>query len=224
METLKQAFLETLEPSNFSVQQIIVSLSLSLAASVMIYILYQAFYKSRNIGAGVDRCFIIIGPAITALFLAIQSSVPLSLGLLGAMSFVRFRTPVKDPAEIGYVLLLIASSVGASTQKALIMIILFLIVLLALCIQWLIQNHFSLKPLVSFIISIDKAAFEEVEPQLNQFLKSRLNSLTMKTMSVMDDRISIHYQHREISASEKVKFTSELTRLAGQGNIEFFAG
>lgn len=224
MESLKKAFIETLEPKNFSVEQIIVSLGLSLAAAVAIYTLYQVFYKSRNIGAGVDRCFIIIGPAITALFLAIQSSVPLSLGLLGAMSFVRFRTPVKDPAETGYVLLLIAASVGAATQRALIMIILFLVVLLALGVQWLIQNHFSLKPLVSFMISIDKEAFEEVEPQLNQFLKSRLNNLTLKTMSVLDNRISIHYQHRETSASDKVKFTSELTKLAGLGNIEFFAG
>jgi hypothetical protein len=224
MESLKRAFLETLEPTNFSTQQIIVALSLSLIASVIIYFLYQVFYKSRNIGAGVDRCFIIIGPAITALFLAIRSSVPLSLGLLGAMSFVRFRTPVKDPAEIGYILLLIAASIGAATQRAIIMLILFIIVLFALGVQWLIQNQFSLKPLVSFMISIDKNIFEEVEPELTKYLNSHLNNLTLKTMSVLDSRISIHYQHREISASEKVKFTTELTRLAGPGNIEFFAG
>ena len=224
MDSLKEAFMETWQQTTFSIEQIIVALSLSLAASVVIYLLYQVFYKSQNIGAGVDRCFIIIGPAITALFLAIRSSVPLSLGLLGAMSFIRFRTPVKDPAEIGYLLLLIASSIGAATQRTMIMIILFLIVLLALSVQWLIQNHFSLKPLVSFMISIDKTAFEEIEPQLNQFLKNRLNNLTLKTMSVMEDRISIHYQHREISASDKVKFTSELTKLAKPGNIEFFAG
>ena len=45
---------------------------------------------------------------VTVLFLGIQTSIPLSLGLLGALSFVRFRTPVKDPAEIGFLLVLIA--------------------------------------------------------------------------------------------------------------------
>jgi len=40
----------------------------------------------------------------------------------------------------------------------------------------------------------------------------------------LGDRVSIHYQHREISASDKVKFTNELTKLAEPGNIEFFAG
>jgi hypothetical protein len=224
MKSIKQVFLETLQPVHFSANEIIVALCLSLFASVIVYILYQVFYKSRNLGAGVDRCFIIIGPSITALFLSIQSSIPLSLGLLGAMSFVRFRTPVKDPAEIGYILLLIATSVGAATQRALIMIILFLIVFFALGIHWLIQNRFSLSPLVSFMISIDKTVFEEVEPTLSQFLNSRLNNLSLKTMSVLDNRVSIHYQHREISASDKVKFTTELTKLVGAGNIEFFAG
>jgi hypothetical protein len=91
---------DLLRSSTFNLTQIMVALGFSLIASVAVYIIYHLFYGSRNIGAGVDRCFIVIGPAITALFLGIQSSIPLSLGLLGALSFVRFRTPVKDPAEI----------------------------------------------------------------------------------------------------------------------------
>ncbi|NTV32517.1 MAG: hypothetical protein HGA50_04415, partial [Deltaproteobacteria bacterium] len=43
----------------------------------------------RHIGAGVHRMFLIGGPAITVLFLALQTSIPLSLGLLGALSELR---------------------------------------------------------------------------------------------------------------------------------------
>jgi hypothetical protein len=89
----------------------VVDVGFSLIAAIAIYFTYQVFYGSRYIGAGVHRTFILGGPSITALFLAIQTSIPLSLGLLGALSFVRFRTPVKDPAEIGFLLLLIATSV-----------------------------------------------------------------------------------------------------------------
>jgi hypothetical protein len=211
-------------PSNFNLPQTLLAIGFSLIASVAVYLIYHLFYGSRNIGAGVDRCFIIGGPAITALFLGIQSSIPLSLGLLGALSFVRFRTPVKDSAEIGYLLLLIAMSIGAATQNFLISIILFLIVFLSLGIQWFIRNHFSFRSYASFMISVDKAVFEGIEPKLTQFLKSRLENLELKTMSYLDNRVSIHYQHREISASDKVKFTNELTKLAEPGNIEFFAG
>jgi hypothetical protein len=213
-----------LQSSNFNLTETLLAIGFSLIASVAVYLIYHLFYGSRNIGAGVDRCFIIGGPAITALFLGIQSSIPLSLGLLGALSFVRFRTPVKDSAEIGYLLLLIAMSIGAATQNFLISIILFLVVFLSLGIQWLIRNRFSFRPYASFMISVDKTVFEGIEPKLTQFLKARLDNLELKTMSYMDDRVSIHYQHREISASDKVKFTNELTKLASPGNIEFYAG
>ena len=213
-----------LKPSNFNLTETIVAIGFSLIASIAVYFIYRIFYSSRNIGAGVDRSFIIAGPAITALFLGIQSSIPLSLGLLGALSFVRFRTPVKDPAEIGYLLLLIATSIGAATRNYLVTIILFLIVFVSLVIQWLVRNRFSFRDRASFMITLDKKIFSDVEPKLTQFLESRLNNLTLKTMSVLDDRVSFHYQHREMSASDKVKFTTELNKLIEPGSVDFFAG
>jgi hypothetical protein len=213
-----------LQSSNFNLTETMTAIGFSLAASVAVYIIYNLFYSSRNIGAGVDRSFIIAGPAITALFLGIQSSIPLSLGLLGALSFVRFRTPVKDPAEIGYLLLLIATSIGAATSNYLITIILFLVIFLILIIQWFIRNHFSFRLRSSLMISVDKTVFSDIESKLMQFLQSRLNNLTLKTMSVMDDRISIHYQHQVMSPSEKVEFVAELNKLVEPGKIEFFAG
>jgi len=213
-----------LKSPNFNLTETIMAIGFSLVASIAVYFIYRIFYSSRNIGAGVDRSFIIAGPAITALFLGIQSSIPLSLGLLGALSFVRFRTPVKDPAEIGYLLLLIATSIGAATRNYLITIILFLVVFVSLSIQWLIRNRLSFRPLASFMISVDRTVFENIEPKLTQFLTGRLNDLTLKTMSVLDDRVSIHYQHREMSASDKVKFTTELNKLIEPGSVDFFAG
>lgn len=224
LQSSKFSLTSLLQTSKFNLTEIIMSLGFSLIASVAVYIIYHLFYGSRNIGAGVDRSFIIVGPAITALFLGIQSSIPLSLGLLGALSFVRFRTPVKDPAEIGYLLLLIATSIGAATRTFLIAIILFLIVFLSLSIQWFIRNRFSFRVQTNLMISIDKAVFQEIEPRLTQFLKTRLSNLTMKTMSALDDRVSIHYQHKKMSASDKVEFIAELTKLAEPGKIEFFAG
>src|SRR4030043_660931 len=105
LEELTKAF-----QSKLGLWEALIPIGFSLIAAVIAYFMYQFFYGSRHIGAGVHRTFLIGGPAITALFLGIQTSIPLSLGLLGALSFVRFRTPIKDPAEIGYLLLLIATS------------------------------------------------------------------------------------------------------------------
>ncbi|MBN1972479.1 MAG: DUF4956 domain-containing protein [Sedimentisphaerales bacterium] len=224
MNALKDALLKSLQADKFTPTEMIVAIGLSLIASIAVYIMYQVFYKSRNIGAGVDRCFLIIGPAITALFLGIQSSIPLSLGLLGALSFVRFRTPVKDPAEIGYLLLLIATSIGAATKTYLITLIVFIFVFIVLSIQWLIRNKFSFADRTNLIISVDKSVFQDMESKLTGFLQSRLNNLTLKTVSSLDNRISMHYQYQKTSASDRVKLTTELSQFAEPGNIEFFVG
>ncbi|MBN1374904.1 MAG: hypothetical protein JXA01_01975 [Dehalococcoidia bacterium] len=135
------------------------AIGFSLVASIIAYLMYQFFYGSKNIGAGVHRTFLIGGPAITALFLGIQTSIPLSLGLLGALSFVRFRTPVKDPAEIGFLLLLIAGSIGAATSNYLVTVILYAIVFAALGIQLLARNRITFSGRGYLMISVEQASF-----------------------------------------------------------------
>jgi hypothetical protein len=158
------AFFESLH-SPITIPEAVVAIGFSLLASIVAYLMYQLFYGSRYIGAGVHRTFLIGGPAITTLFLGIQVSIPLSLGLLGALSFVRFRTPIKDPAEIGFLLLLIASSIGAATSNYLVTIILFVLVFIVLGVQWLIRNKLNLFGRGNLVISLDQAAFPGLETQ-----------------------------------------------------------
>ena len=202
----------------------IVAVGFSLLASIVCYLMYQFFYGSRHIGAGVHRTFLIGGPAITALFLGIQTSIPLSLGLLGALSFVRFRTPVKDPAEIGFLLLLIASSIGAATSNFLITALLFVVVFIALVIQWLTRNRITLFGRGHLMISVDQPSFPTLEKRLTTFLKERLRGLNLETMSTLDDRVGLHYQYRRQSGFDWAAFINELNQMAGTAKVEVFVG
>jgi len=186
--------------------------------------MYQLFYGSRHIGAGVHRTFIIGGPAITALFLGIQTSIPLGLGLLGALSFVRFRTPVKDPAEIGFLLLLIAASIGAATNNFLVTAILFAVVFVSLGIQWLTRNRFTLFGRSHLMISVDQPSFQNLEAKLSAFLEQRLRGLRLETMSLLENRVSLHYQYRRQTRFDWTAFTNELNQLAGPAKLEIFIG
>ena len=210
--------------SPLEINQIIVGLGFSLVASIIVYLLYQMFYGSRHIGAGVHRTFIIGGPAITALFLGIQVSIPLSLGLLGALSFVRFRTPVKDPAEIGFLLLLIASSIGAATNNFLATAVLFLIVFISLAIHWLTRNRISLFGRGQLMISVDQPSYVTLETKLSAFLKERRPGPRLMTMSVMEDRVSLNYQYRRRTDFDWAAFTKDLNQLAGAAKVEVFIG
>ena len=216
-------YIKALE-SPLSMNQIIVDLGFSIIASIIVYLLYQMFYGSRHIGAGVHRTFIIGGPAITALFLGIQVSIPLSLGLLGALSFVRFRTPVKDPAEIGFLLLLIASSIGAATSNFLITSLLILFVFIALGIHWLTRNRISVFGRGQLMISVDQTAYTGLETKLSAFLKERLQGLRLVTMSVMEDRVSLNYQYRRRTDFNWAAFTNELNQMTTPAKVELFIG
>lgn len=216
-------FIEGLQ-SPVGLPEAVVAIGFSLIASIVTYLMYQLFYGSRHIGAGVHRTFIIGGPAITALFLGIQTSIPLGLGLLGALSFVRFRTPVKDPAEIGFLLLLIAASIGAATNNFLVTAILFAVVFVSLGIQWLTRNRFTLFGRSHLMISVDQPSFQNLEAKLSAFLEERLRGLRLETMSVLENRVSLHYQYRRQTRFDWTAFTTELNQLAGPAKLEVFIG
>jgi hypothetical protein len=202
----------------------IIRIGVSVVASVIAYFLYQLFYGSRHIGAGVHRTFLIGGPAITMIFLVIQTSIPLGIGLLGALSFVRFRTPIKDPAEIGFLLLLIASAIGAATGNLIPVAILFAVVFITLGIHRLISNRVTLFGRGHLMISVDQPSFPALEKKLTSFLGERLRGLSLDTMSTIDDRISLHYQYKRQSGFDWTGFTNALNQLAGPAKVEVFVG
>ena len=205
-------------------EEALTAMVFSLIAAVIAYLMYQAFYGTAHIGAGVHRTFIIGGPAITMLFLGIQTSIPLSLGLLGALSFVRFRTPVKDPAEIGFLLLLVASSIGAATENYLIVMILYAIVFVSLGIQWFTRNRFSIFSRGHLMIVVDQPSFGGFESKLTAFLRSRVGGLKLESMSALDDRVTLHYQYRRRGGLDWAAFTTELNQIDTNARVEMFVG
>lgn len=221
---MTETFMQFIENLQFPIGfwEILLALGFSLAASLFAYFMYQVFYGSSNIGAGVHRTFIIGGPAITVLLLAIQTSIPLSLGLLGSLSIVRFRTPVKDPAEIGFLLLVIASSICAATNNYLLTIVLFILVFSALSIQRLTRNKYSLLGRGHLMLSLEQESFQELEKKLADFLNQRLRGLSMESISTLDDKVSIHYQYRRQHGFDWAGFTNDLQRVAGKIRVEMF--
>lgn len=107
----------------------------SFCSSMFISYLYITFYQTRATGSQVHRAFPLIGISITAIFISIQFSLPLSLGLLGALSIVRFRTPIKEPEEIGFIMLVVASSLCCATFNISFLTILLIVSVIALLVM-----------------------------------------------------------------------------------------
>jgi hypothetical protein len=210
--------------SSLGVTEALIAMGFSLVFSLAVYFMYQLFYGSRHIGAGVHRMFLVGGPAITVLFLAIQTSIPLSLGLLGALSFVRFRTPVKDPAEIGFLLLLIASSIGASSGNFMLVGLLIVASFLVLGVKWLLRDRIALGARGSLMISLSQEDFARLEGGLKSFLIERLKGLSLQSASTVDGRVNLQYQYKLDPTLDWGKVINELNQTAAPALVEVFVG
>lgn len=110
-------------------------ISASLLSAFAISALYTYFFTARSTGSQVHRAFPLLSISITVIFITIQFSLPLSLGLLGALSIVRFRTPIKEPEEIGFIMLVIASSLSCATFNITFAVILAIFSVIALLLM-----------------------------------------------------------------------------------------
>ena len=70
----------------------------------------------------------------------VKSSLALSLGLIGALSIIRFRTAIKEPEELSYLFLTIAIGMGIGANQAIITIITLLIITAIICLKNINQN------------------------------------------------------------------------------------
>ena len=119
---------------DISVEQFVALVFISLVVSLFVSYLYLTFYNNRATGSQIHRAFPLLGVSITTIFICIQFSLPLSLGLLGALSIVRFRTPIKEPEEIGFIMVVIATSICCATFNLTFLAILLSITVFGLLI------------------------------------------------------------------------------------------
>ena len=101
-DVIKKSFLQSQSFMEQDMMRILLSLLLAIALGAIIYLVYQRFFS----GVVYSRSFAmtLVGMTIlTAMVtLAISSNVVISLGMVGALSIVRYRTAVKDPMDLLY--------------------------------------------------------------------------------------------------------------------------
>ena len=157
----------------------------SVLISVACSYLYLFFYDKNSTGSKVYRAFPLMGPAITCIFLTVQFSLPLSLGLLGALSIVRFRTPIKEPEEIGFILLLIAFSLSIATFNLSFTVILYVVAFITLYILKSVKGFSTQRSGTSLLhieVSIEDASSAQTADKIVQTLNS--NNITSNVISI----------------------------------------
>lgn len=99
-DILKKSFLEGVMSTDISTSNIVVTLSVTLAIGIYIFGLYRVATRKAFYSKSFNISLVALAVITAAIILAIQSSVVISLGMVGALSIVRFRTAIKEPLDL----------------------------------------------------------------------------------------------------------------------------
>lgn len=175
------------------------ALVISALMSVAVSVMYQIFYENRSTGSQIHRSFLLLGPSITALFIAVQFSLPLSLGLLGALSIVRFRTPVKEPEEIGFLMLLVACAVVTATFQFVLLLTLLVIALLFLLAQSKVSGLRDSKRTDGMLLLVVEGPVEgSTRTRMLVFLGERIARGRLQGLAFSEGLTTLHYSFNGI--------------------------
>jgi len=201
------------------IEQFLLLIFISLIVSIFISYLYITFYKNRATGSQIHRSFPLIGVSITTIFICIQFSLPLSLGLLGALSIVRFRTPVKEPEEIGFIMLIIAAAICCATFKLVFLGILLIIAVIGLCLlkfgPRLISGSLDDGMLTLNLSSIE---YKEKSDQILEYLQKKFPKGKIESVLENNDMSTVSFSFTNLDADQVSRLPIEIKKISE--NIE----
>jgi len=206
-----------------SLSDFIVALALSVVAALVISVLYQLFYENRATGSQIHRSFLLIAPSITALFIAIQFSLPLSLGLIGALTIIRFRTPIKEPEEVGFIMLVIASSIVCATFNYLLLVVLLALAVAVLLVQRYLPRLFRSKRSDGvLLLTLSGGLPAETKERLLDVLHRKVTSGKLQSVSFSDSLTTVHYSFSGLHAENLEGLEISLKEVAPIQKLNIF--
>ena len=122
-------YLTTTE-SQTSISMFAFSLLLTVVANYILALCFQKYGSTYTDRDHISKNFIILSLTTMIVISIVKSSLALSLGLVGALSIVRFRTAIKDPEELAYLFLSIAIGIGMGANQILTTLIGFVVVVM----------------------------------------------------------------------------------------------
>lgn len=192
----------------------VVLLVLALASSMFVSFLYVAFYSSRATGSQIHRAFPLLSLSITGIFICIQFSLPLSLGLLGALSIVRFRTPIKEPEEIGFLMLVIATSLCCATANLLFLGVLLGVAVVGLVIKRVVGRETRGTHDGLLTVVLDRETYLAEGAKLLDTLGTSLRKGHVDGVVEMDEQVTVSYRFRQLPPDGVTKIQGVMAGIA----------
>ena len=179
-DVIKSSVLDNFKlPDGIGIDRIAITLVLALALGLFIYFIYRKTFRGVIFVKSFGISLIMLCMVTSVVIVTISSNLMLSLGMVGALSIVRFRTAVKDPLDTVYMFWAIAEGImlGAGTN----FYILALVAGLCIGLIMIVLSIFKFKKDMPYILVLrfEDGAKQEVQNLLRRIPRCKLKSKTV---------------------------------------------
>ena len=191
-DIFKSNFLENV--TSVTVLDMVLAIVLSFCVGLFIFFVYKKTYSGVMYSAGFGVSLIAMTMITTLVILAVTSNVVLSLGMVGALSIVRFRTAIKEPLDIAFLFWAIAAGIVLAAGM------IPLAVIGSVVIGVMLLVFVNRKP-------------HHAEQMARDFLAATAEKSVVKSKTVTRDQIELNYEIR-LKGSD-TSFVNGLTGISG---------
>ena len=185
-DIFKSSFLENI--ATVSIFDMILSLVLAFGLGVFIFLIYKKTYSGVMYSAGFGVTLIALTMIGTIAILAVTSNVVLSLGMVGALSIVRFRTAIKEPLDIAFLFWAVVD--GIVLGAGMIPLAVIGSVVVGLVLLFFVNRKSHRHPYIVVFRCVDQAA----EQKAGSYISSMTERSVIKSKSASEDGIEVNLE------------------------------
>lgn len=203
---LERSLLEGYASMNLQISDILIAMISTAVLAIYIYAVYKKMNKKSFYNRNFNLSLIALAIITAAIILTIQSNIVVSLGMVGALSIVRFRTAIKDPMDL--VFLFWSISVGIICGAGYSLIAIVASVLVTITVILLSKTPAGEDALVLVINANRYDAEEEIMEQVSKYCRK----VEVKARNLTKDHLDMAI---EVSVKNQGEFLEKLMQVSG---------
>ncbi len=192
----------------------LINLTLAAILSFIVQIFYIRYSTTLSNKLEFSKNFVVLGITTTIVITIVKSSLALSLGLVGALSIVRFRAAIKEPEELVYLFLIISIGLGCGAGQTKIIFIGTIFSLITIYIYNLFYknkiNQFS--EVLNLTINFDKNISNTEIDKIVEIVKNYVKKADLISLSKSKDNVTLNFDLIPLDINKVNKLVAEIEK------------
>lgn len=204
----------------------VINLIISLCLGIILGIGIAFVYKYTHRGMNYERSFlttiVLIAPIVTMVMYFIQGDLVISLGLVGSLSIIRFRTPIKDTRDMVFLFWSIAVGLGSGTYNWTITVVASIIVAIVIIFLFMVKYG---SPLHAEFVLVVSGNLEGQSEDLERVIKQYAENAQVRSHDVKDQYWEVVFELKflKTQANPSENLLTGLKAIDGVENVSLLA-